>query len=121
MVLEVIGREPASGGLRIASAWGRRAEWFRNLEVDPSVEVYVGRRRFTGTVTVLAEPEAQDAFRDYASAHPLAYRTFIGPLLLGRRPTGATDELTELARVVPILVVRPARGSGDAATRDAPA
>lgn len=106
VVLEVLGPDPASGGLFIASAWGKRAQWFRNLEADPRAEVQVGRRRFPGEVSVLDERAASQTLRNYALAHRLAYRWFIGPLLLGRRPTATADEFTELAGRVPILLVR---------------
>jgi deazaflavin-dependent oxidoreductase (nitroreductase family) len=108
VVLEVLGPDPATGGLFIASAWGRRAQWFRNLEANPRAQVELGRRRFLGEVSVLDERAASEALRHYALVHRFAYRWFIGPLLLGRRPTSAAGEFTELAGLVPILLVRAA-------------
>lgn len=108
VVLEVVGRDPSTGGLFIASAWGRRSQWFLNLQAHPRARVRTGRRQFSGAVSVLAETEAARALREYARAHRWAYRWFIRPLLLGRRPAGEADEFTELARAVPILLVRAA-------------
>jgi len=108
VVLEVLGPDPATSGLFIASAWGKRAQWFRNLEANPRAQIQVGRRRFLGEVSVLDERAASEVLRNYASVHRLAYRWFIGPLLLGRRPSAAAVEFTELASVVPILLVRAA-------------
>jgi len=107
VVLEVIGRDPSTGGLVIASAWGARAEWFRNLQAFPHAQVRVGRRYFGAEVSRLSEAEAARALREYARAHPWAYRWFIGPLLLGRRPAATPAEFAVLARSVPVLALAP--------------
>jgi deazaflavin-dependent oxidoreductase (nitroreductase family) len=107
VVLEVLGQEPATGALLIASAWGSRAAWLRNLEAWPRTQVQVGRRRFTAEVERLPEEAGADALRTYAGRYPLAYRFFIGPLLLGRRPDGRAEEFAELARRTPVLCLRP--------------
>jgi deazaflavin-dependent oxidoreductase (nitroreductase family) len=105
VVLEVIGHDASGSGLLVASAWGRRAQWFRNLQVNPHAQARVGRRQFAAEVSILDEDAAAGALREYARIHPWAYRWFIGPLLLGRRATGTSDELANLARVVPVLLI----------------
>jgi deazaflavin-dependent oxidoreductase (nitroreductase family) len=111
VVLEVVGRTPVTGELEVASAWGRGAQWFRNVAAHPRVEVRHGRRAFSAEMIVLGEPAAAETFRRYAGAHGFAYRWLIGPLLLGRRPTAAPGEFAALARSVPILAVRPEPGA----------
>lgn len=108
VVLEVIGADPATGDLLVASAWGPRAQWFRNLQVNPRADVRVGRQHFPAELRVLDAPAAATALRDYARAHRWAYRWFIGPLLLGHRPAGTQEEFADAARAVPILVLRAA-------------
>lgn len=108
VVLEVIGHDPSTGGLVVASAWGERAQWFRNLQANPRAHVRVGSRQFAAEVSILGENAAAEALHEYAEGHRLAYRWFIGPLLLGRQPAGTSDEFAGLARIVPILVVRAA-------------
>ena len=105
VVLEVLGHS-ATGELWIASAWGVRAQWFRNVSADPRVQVRVGGRHFAAEVCVLAEREAAEALGRYARAHRWAYGWLIGPLLLGRRPTGSPEEVAALARRLPVLAVR---------------
>jgi len=106
VVVEVIGRDSSGRGLLIASGWGARAQWYRNLEACPRMQAQVGRRRFAAEATILDGAEAARVLRAYARAHSMAYRWFIGPLLLGGRPTGTDDELARLARAVPVLLVR---------------
>lgn len=116
VVLEVLGLEAEGGGFFIASAWGAGAQWLRNLEASPRAEVQVGRQRFSAEVERLSEEAGEVQVRRYAVHHPLAYRLFIGPLLLGHRPDGDVEEFAELGRTIPILVVRPVGGE----TRPAP-
>jgi deazaflavin-dependent oxidoreductase (nitroreductase family) len=108
VVLEVIGSSPETGELVVASGWGRRAQWFRNVMANPRVHVRVGRRRFAADVVALSDSEAAEVLHEYARAHRWAYSWFIGPLLLGHRPSATPAEFSALARVIPILVVRAA-------------
>ncbi len=114
VVLEVLGREPVTGALVIASAWGTRAQWLRNAAASPRAEVQIGRERFLAEVERLSEEAAAAQLRSYADRHRWAYRLFIGPLLLGRRPVGSDEEFAELARGTPILRLRPTPAGGAA-------
>jgi deazaflavin-dependent oxidoreductase (nitroreductase family) len=107
VVLEVLAREPATGGYVVASGWGPRAQWARNVEAFPFADVRVGRRRFRARVEKLSRADATEQLAAYAQRHRLAYRLVIGPLLLGRRPRGTADELAELARAMPLFALRP--------------
>jgi deazaflavin-dependent oxidoreductase (nitroreductase family) len=108
VVLEVIGHEPSSAGLVVASAWGPRAQWLRNVQAYPRAHVQVGRREFAAEVVPLDESAAAEALQEYARAHRWAYRWFIGRLLLGHRPVGTPAEFAALVRSVPVLLVRAA-------------
>jgi deazaflavin-dependent oxidoreductase (nitroreductase family) len=108
VVLEVIGSHPGTGELLVASGWGRQAQWFRNVMANPRVQVQLGRRQFPGEIVVLGELGAAKALREYARAHRHAYHWFIGPLVLGRRPSATSEEFEALARVLPVLAIRPA-------------
>ena len=108
VVLEVIGGSPAVGELLVASGWGRRAQWFRNVLANPRVQVQVGRLQYTGEVVAVGESEAAQVLREYAGAHRWAYKWFIGPLVLGRRPSGTSEEFASLAHILPVLMVRAA-------------
>jgi deazaflavin-dependent oxidoreductase (nitroreductase family) len=45
-VLEVIGTDPGTGEVIVLSGHGRSADWYRNRQAAPAVEVVVGRDRF---------------------------------------------------------------------------
>lgn len=108
VVLEVIGGNLSTRELVVVSAWGQKSQWFRNVMAHPKVEVRIGRSSFAGEVIRLSESSGAEALRQYARAHPYAYSWFVGPLVLGRRPTGTPAEFAALARSLPVLAVRAA-------------
>lgn len=73
VVLEVLDH-PSPGAYLVASGFGRKAQWFRNIEANPRVRVYVGShapRR--ATARVLDQQEADRALAAYLSRHRKAW------------------------------------------------
>jgi deazaflavin-dependent oxidoreductase (nitroreductase family) len=73
VVLEVVGR-PQPRTYIVASGFGSRAQWFRNVRAEPRVRVSIGFRR---SVPALARPltseDARAAQTAYAARHPRAW------------------------------------------------
>lgn len=58
----------------IASGFGRNAQWFRNLLVNPDCHISRGvRRRVPVRATVIGESEATEILADYQAVHPRAW------------------------------------------------
>ncbi|MCV7242879.1 nitroreductase family deazaflavin-dependent oxidoreductase [Mycobacterium mantenii] len=73
VVLEVLDH-PSPGTYVVASGFGRKAQWFRNIEANPRVRVYAGShapRR--ATARVLDQQEADRALAAYLSRHRKAW------------------------------------------------
>lgn len=49
--------EQINGDIYIGSARGVKADWFRNIQADPHVEVRVKSRRFRGVAEPITDPE----------------------------------------------------------------
>src|SRR5918911_4987582 len=45
-VLEVVRYTPATKESVVLSAWGERADWYRNIKASPAMEVWTGGERF---------------------------------------------------------------------------
>jgi len=74
VVLEVVDR-PARGTYIVASGFGERAQWLRNIRANPAVRVSVsGHRPRAATAHVLDPVDAEAALRAYARDHPRAWR-----------------------------------------------
>lgn len=67
VVLEVVGRDGA--GYLVASGYGRRAQWFRNIVADPRVRFQVGRHRYAGEARPLPPAESGRRLAEYAERH----------------------------------------------------
>lgn len=105
--LEVVHREPAAGVYVIASGWGERAQWFRNVMATPRVEVMVGVRRFAADARRLPVDEAHAILTDYTRRHPKAFRT-LSKFMVGEPLEPNADGARALAEVVPLVSVTPA-------------
>jgi deazaflavin-dependent oxidoreductase (nitroreductase family) len=92
VVLEVIDH-PRTDSYIVASGFGERAQWFRNVTVDPRVRVYAGSARpASATARVLDQREADRVLGDYSQRHPRTWEQFSAVLerTLGE-PVTATD------------------------------
>jgi deazaflavin-dependent oxidoreductase (nitroreductase family) len=70
VVLEVVGRHEESGGYLVASGYGTRSQWFRNILEDPRVCFQVGWRRHAGLARPLPADESGRRLAVYARRHP---------------------------------------------------
>lgn len=75
VVLEIVAR-PAPGRYVVASGFGSRAQWYRNVVANPRVRIGVASHRLApATARVLSSEQATEALSAYAAAHPRAWRT----------------------------------------------
>jgi deazaflavin-dependent oxidoreductase (nitroreductase family) len=74
VVLEVADH-PSPGRYVVASGFGTRAQWFRNVQANPAVRVYLrGRKPVAATARQLPPDEAAAVLERYAARHPRAWR-----------------------------------------------
>jgi deazaflavin-dependent oxidoreductase (nitroreductase family) len=110
VVLEVVGH-PAAHRWIVVSGFGNRSQWYRNLQANPQVRVYVGSRNpRRATASLLDRSAAEAALTSYAAAHPQAWRA-LRPVL--ERTLGApiTEAATPLPLIALDLVERPSVGA----------
>ena len=78
--LEVVDR-PAPDRLLIASGFGARADWYQNLEADPSCRVSIGTlHRIPASARFLTSDEAAQVITRYQRAHPRAWEQLHGAI-----------------------------------------
>lgn len=103
--------EEIDGDIYVASALGDRADWFRNVEADPNVEVRVGSR----LLSALAEPITDRArVADFLEYRLRRHPRMVGAIMRreGLSPCPERAELERYAerRAVVILHPVPSRG-----------
>jgi deazaflavin-dependent oxidoreductase (nitroreductase family) len=73
VVLEVAGH-PSPSKYVVASGFGTRAQWFRNVQANPTVRVYLrSGEPVSATARPLPREEASAALAHYKTRHPKAW------------------------------------------------
>jgi deazaflavin-dependent oxidoreductase (nitroreductase family) len=109
-VVEVVRRDRPSGTYYIASGWGEKANWLRNIEANPDVTISAGGRRFPARAVRLPTDEAEKELSAYARRHPIAARV-LGRLLLGKNEGKGGRDFEALARRLPVVAIARATAS----------
>ena len=79
VVVEVVRRRPRS--LCVASGFGTKAQWYRNLRANGVAYLSTGRARRVPAQARLLDAEASAlVLRDYERRHPVAWRV-LGPVM----------------------------------------
>jgi deazaflavin-dependent oxidoreductase (nitroreductase family) len=104
-VLEVVRYDPASGMCIVASGWGEKSDWYRNVTHDPHVTIQVKNRRSPALARRLPPEEAAEEMAGYARRHPRLMHELAG--VMGYRLDGSEADARALGRLVPMFAFEP--------------
>jgi len=71
VLVDLLGHDPGRGRYFIQAAYGRCADWVRNIEARPIFEAQVGRERFRARMEEAGRQEAERVMLAYVRSHPL--------------------------------------------------
>jgi len=108
-VLEVLRHDPETGRCIIASGWGEKAQWFRNVMANADVRYTVGVHEQAGRAMRVSIEEGGRELRDYGARHPRALRS-LAKMMIGGEFEGTDDQYRILSSRVPVLEIRPTHG-----------
>ena len=99
--------EEIDGAYYLGAARGLQADWVRNIQANPKVEVRVKSRRFKSCAEVVTDPAR---IADYLAVRLERHPQMIGMLMervhhLSKQPTRA--QLEELAKAEALVIIRP--------------
>jgi deazaflavin-dependent oxidoreductase (nitroreductase family) len=99
--------EEIDGLYYLGAARGLKADWVRNIQANPQVEIRVGAKRFHGCAEVINDPTQ---FADFMEVRLERHPRMIGLILekahgLPRRPS--REQLEEMAKTETFVIVRP--------------
>jgi deazaflavin-dependent oxidoreductase (nitroreductase family) len=110
-MLEVIGTRPEASEVIVLAGLGPTADWYRNLQKNPAVEVAIGRHRFRPQYRVLEPAEAVATLAEYEHRN-----RWVGPVLrrvlswlVGWTYDGSPEARRRLAHELPCVAFRPAK------------
>lgn len=108
VVLEVVGRGDERDSYLIASGYGERSQWLRNVLAHPEVTYQVGGRRHRGTAVPLPPEESGRRLADYAQQHPRTAARLMKALDHAPRTRADFEALgADRAHGVPLVALRP--------------
>jgi hypothetical protein len=84
---------------------GEKADWYRNIEAAPALEVRTGGQRYVPEQRFLAQEENHAVISDYGRRHPQAFRAFAR--VLGYPLDGTETARRELACSLRSVAFRP--------------
>jgi deazaflavin-dependent oxidoreductase (nitroreductase family) len=98
--------EEVNGLIYVASARGRQADWFRNLQADPRVRVQITDRQFDGLAEPIVEPARIADFLELRlKRRPFLMRLML--LLEGLLPWANRAALERVAAKKALVIIKP--------------
>jgi deazaflavin-dependent oxidoreductase (nitroreductase family) len=67
--IEIVEHDRATREYMVCSGTGPQADWYRNLQAHPAVEIQVGNRRWRPSQRFLSQEEAAERFARYERRH----------------------------------------------------
>jgi len=98
--------EIIAGEVYLGAAFGQRADWLRNLQVNPRVDLRVKARRTAGTARIVADT---GQIADYLAVRLQRHPKIVSAMLRGdglREPFQRAD-LEQYARQIRLAVITP--------------
>jgi deazaflavin-dependent oxidoreductase (nitroreductase family) len=103
-VLEVIRYDAKTGESIVISGYGKRADWFRNIEKTPALSIAIGSNRFEPVQHILSASEAYDVLEQWQRQHPLEARIF--RRLYDLPPEPSENALSRFVETYPLISFR---------------
>ena len=108
-MLEVIKYDQDSNTHYVASGFGEKSDWFRNITITPEVTIQVAGKTFSALSRRLPPDQAREVFREYTQKHPNAIKNLAK--LVGY-PIGDTEgEMMAFLELIPVVAFHPQKGS----------
>ncbi|RME81456.1 MAG: nitroreductase family deazaflavin-dependent oxidoreductase [Caldilineae bacterium] len=95
-VVEIADYDETTNTYTIASGFGRRSDWYRNLQKTPQATIQVGNRKMSVLAELLSPEESGEAMVRYARRHPAAARSLAR--VLGLEVDGTEEGYRRVAR-----------------------
>ncbi|MCB9422475.1 MAG: nitroreductase family deazaflavin-dependent oxidoreductase [Ardenticatenaceae bacterium] len=106
-VVEVAKYDKAADTVYVASGWGAKSDWYRNLLANPDIMIQRGWRKMAVTAVPLTPEQSGEAMVDYAHRYPMAAKV-LSKRLLGYEVDGTDEDYYALGHdAVPFMALKP--------------
>lgn len=108
VVLEVVAHETLGPGWTVASGFGPRSDWYRNLRARPKTVIQLGNRYHAVTARFLSPDDGAQIMADYARRHPRTARRLCA--FMGLPADGTETSFRDAGRDIPFVRLEAAEG-----------
>jgi deazaflavin-dependent oxidoreductase (nitroreductase family) len=108
-VVEVVQHDQDTGTFYVASGWGEKSSWYKNIMAHPQVTIQVGNREYSAMAERVSPEQGAQIILEYAREHPLALRELSRIMhypLDGNSAAEHEASAMNFGRNVPILAFR---------------
>ena len=109
-VAMVLRHDPETHEVVICSGWGRNADWIRNIQIRPALQVQIGRESYRPEQRFLSEDESFAVVVEFRRQHPRRLRLITR--ILGWDDLRSDRAARDFVRSRPFVSFRPADSSG---------
>jgi deazaflavin-dependent oxidoreductase (nitroreductase family) len=101
--------EEIDGKIYLGAAIGQKADWFRNIQANPKVEVRVKSRRFSGLAEAITDTKQ---IADFLEVRLRRHPRMIGAMLRaeGMRMPPERSDLEQYATQLTLVAIKPDKG-----------
>ncbi len=105
-VIEITKYDPETNTYFVASGFGKKADWYRNLLKTPEVTIQVGNKKMQVTAVPLTPDQSANMMVDYAHRHPKAAKNLSG--IIGYKVNGTDKDYAAIGRDhIPFIALKP--------------
>jgi deazaflavin-dependent oxidoreductase (nitroreductase family) len=104
VVVEVVRHDKENRAYIVASGFGKKSQWYRNLQKTPHTTIQVGRKKYSVEADFLSPATGADEMADYARRHSVAARNLAQ--LMGYRVDGTEADYRALGEQIPFVALQ---------------
>jgi deazaflavin-dependent oxidoreductase (nitroreductase family) len=103
-VVEVVQHDRISETFYVASGWGEKSSWYKNIMAHPQVTIQVRNREYSAMAERVSPEQGAQIIQTYAREHPLALREL--SRIMHYPLDGSEASAMNFGRNIPILAFR---------------
>ncbi len=104
VVVEVVRHDKAGKTIVVASGFGEKAHWYRNLQKTPDVTIQLGTKKYAAHAEFLSTAQGAEEMETYARRHPTAAREL--SKFMGYRVDGSPESYRAVGESIPFVALK---------------
>lgn len=105
VVLEVVDHDPHTNTYYVSSGWGKKSDWYQNIQKTPRVRVQVGTKSWAAQAETLSPEAAEGVILNYGRKHPALLNELAR--VMGYKIDGSEADMRALGHLVPVVALTP--------------